>query len=118
MTVQLVRLVLKPANVDADEADERQIVLDLSLDSDTGMSAGPFPAFGRVGDYRKPETLFPFTLMMDGRMDTGAYAAEQERNDMLEIRKASLEEGGIIVRRSGDTAADYVIESVTPLIAG
>lgn len=117
MAVEMMRIILKPEGADEATAGAKQIWIDLSVDSETGVSTGPFPAWGRVGDWQQPDTLVPFTLMMDGRMDTGAFANEGERNDVLEIRKATLEAGGTIVRRSGDTVSNYAIESMKPLIA-
>jgi hypothetical protein len=108
---ELVRVVLFPQDKNAD----RQIILDLKLNPETGVSDGPFPAWGRVGDFKKNETLFPFTLMMDGRMDTGAYATDAQRQVFLDIRKAKLEKGGEVVRRDGDKSETFVIETITPL---
>ncbi|MBC2778547.1 hypothetical protein [Parasphingopyxis marina] len=113
MALQAVRLVLKSAGADG---DDRQIVIDLNRDSETGISAGPFPAFGRVGHFRKAETLYPFTLMGDGRMDYGAHAQDDQRQDRLEVRKAKLTAGEAITCRVGDRADDYLIESVEPLL--
>ncbi len=110
---ELVRIVLLPQDKNAD----RQFVLDLKLNPETGISDGPFPAWGRVGDYKKNETLFPFTLMMDGRLDYGAYATDAQRQAVLDIRKAKLVQGGEIALRNGDKTETFVIASVTPLVS-
>lgn len=117
MAVEMMRLILKPEGADEATAAAKQIWVDLSVDSETAVSTGPFPAWGRVGDWQQPDTLIPFTLMMDGRLDTGVYASDEDRKDVLEIRKATLEVGGTIVRRAGDSATNYTIESMKPLIA-
>jgi hypothetical protein len=109
---KLVRVVLFPQDKNAD----RQIILDLKLNPDTGVSDGPFPAWGRVGDFKKNETLIPFTLMMDGRMDTGVYAGDAKRQAFLDIRKAKLEVGAKIALRDGDKSEDFVIETITTVI--
>lgn len=116
MAVQAMRLVLKPAGADETTAEDKQIVLDLCVDEVTNVSTGPFPAWGRVGDFRKPETLVPFTLMMDGRMDTGAYASDAQRQDFLDIRNAELGTGKTVMLRSGEDASEYEITRLTPLI--
>jgi hypothetical protein len=113
MAIVMVRVVLMPQR---DAAEARQIVLDLKMDEESGSSSGPFPAFGRVGDFRAPETLYPFTLMFDGRMDYGAYARDDQRQDMIEIRKAPIAEGEEIAYRAGEQSFTYVIASVTRLI--
>ncbi len=116
MAVEMMRLILKPAGADEATAAAKQIWVDLAVDSETGQSTGPFPAWGRVGDWQQPGTLVPFTLMMDGRMDTGIYASDDQRSDVLEIRKADLGEGKTIVLKSGSDTSNYVIESLKPLI--
>ncbi len=117
MAVQAMRLVLKPAGVDETTAEDKQIILDLLVDEVSGASTGPFPAWGRIGDFRKAETLVPFTLMMDGRMDTGAYASDAQRQDFLDIRGAQLGTGKTVMLRSGEDASEYEIARMTPLIA-
>jgi len=116
MAIDPVRVVLVPKDTDADTAAARQIVLDLRLDTEKGSSNGPFPAFGRIGDFRKPETLFPFTLMMDGRLDMGAHASDAQRQDKLDIRGATLEVGGDVPLISGDASEPFVIQSITRLL--
>jgi len=116
MAIDPVRIVLVPRGADADTAAARQFVLDLRLDTETGVSNGPFPAFGRIGDFRKPETLIPFTLMMDGRLDTGAYASDAQRQDKLDIRGAALSVGGEVALVSGDGSEAFVIQSITRLL--
>ncbi|MEJ0022313.1 MAG: hypothetical protein WDN76_01905 [Alphaproteobacteria bacterium] len=110
---EVVRVVLLPQ----DKNGDRQFVLDLKLNPETQVSDGPFPAWGRVGDYKKNETLFPFTLMMDGRLDYGAYATDAQRQAVLDIRKAKLVQGGEIALRNGDKTETFVIASVTPLVS-
>ncbi len=116
MAVVAMRLVLKPTGADEVTAEDKQIVLDLNVDEATNVSTGPFPAWGRIGDFRKAETLVPFTLMMDGRLDTGAYATDAQRQDFLDIRKAELGAGKTVVLRSGDEATEYEVAKITPLI--
>jgi len=116
MAVDPVRITLVPKGVDADTAAARQFVLDLKLDTEKGTSTGPFPAFGRIGDFRKPETLIPFTLMMDNRLDTGAYATDAQRQARLEIRNAPLAEGGEIALVDGDGSETFVIQSIARLL--
>ena len=112
---RMQRLVLKPAGADEGEGDARQLVLDLKVDPETRLTTGPFPAFGRAGDFRKPETLYPFTLMMDGRLDLGAHATDAERQDVLAIRAARIETGTKVARTVGGREAMFIIASVTPL---
>ena len=116
MANDIVRVVLMPKDADADTAGDRQIILDLKIDSDTNTSTGPFPAFGRVGDFRKPDTLYSFTLMGDGRMDYGAYASDAQRQDKLEIRTAPLSVGGEVSYKVGDASHAYTVASLTPLL--
>lgn len=116
MAIDPVRVVLVPKDADADTAAARQFVLDLRLDTEKGTSNGPFPAFGRIGDFRNPETLYPFTLMMDGRLDMGAYASDAQRQDKLDIRGATLELGGEVALLSGDASETFVIQSMTRLL--
>lgn len=113
--LEMVRVVLVPQGVDDDAAAARQIIVDMKLDTETGVSAGPFPAFGRVGDFKRPETLYPFTLMMDGRMDFGTYATDEQREDMFELRTARLVAGEEVAYRKGNESQSYVISTVTPL---
>ena len=54
--------------------------------------------------------------MMDGRLDTGAYATDAQRQDFLDIRKAELGAGKTVVLRSGDEATEYEVAKITPLI--
>lgn len=82
-----VRVILVPQG--EEEATDRQIVLDLTIDA-RGVAVGPFPAFGRIGDFRRPGTLFPFTLMGDGRLDYGAHAGDVPTQDKLAIRSEVL----------------------------
>ncbi len=109
---EFVRVVLLPQ----DKNGDRQFILDLKLNPETQVSDGPFPAWGRVGDYKKNETLFPFTLMMDGRLDYGAYATDAQRQAVLEIRKVKVAPGEQITLRNGDKTETFVVETVTPLI--
>ncbi len=107
---EMVRITLMPS--DAGEGDARQIVIDMKTDAGTRQTTGPFPAFGRIGDFRHPETLYPFALMFDGRMDLGAHATEAQRQVRLDIRTARLIPGEIVRATDGD----YVIRTVTPLL--
>lgn len=113
---KMVRVVLKPDGVSEDEGNARQMVLDMIVDEATQVSTGPFPAFGRSGDYRKPETLYSFTVMMDGRLDMGAYATDEQRQDVLAIRTAKLEAGTLVPCAGPSGDLNYAIVSVTPLI--
>lgn len=112
MAIETVRVVLAPDGVATDDASDRQILLDLTMDSETSACTGPFPAFGRVGDFRRPETLYPFALMFDGRMDFGAFAVDARRQGMLAIRAARLIPGERVDYRSGDDHDIYVVASV------
>lgn len=117
MAIDFVSVVLMPRGVGEEMAAALQIVIDMKIDTDTGITVGPFPAFGRVGDFRKPESLYPFTLMFDGRMDYGAHASDAQRTDMLEIRGAKLIEGEEVACRHGESPRIYRIDTVTPLLA-
>lgn len=110
-SVKPVRVVLFEKGVDGAEAPDSQMVIDMALDPETGASKGPFPAFGRIGNWQKPATLYPFALMMDGRLDFGTMATEAQNQEKLELRPARLEAG---VEVPG-TAKSYVIQSVTSL---
>jgi hypothetical protein len=110
---EMVRVVLVPRDAEGEAAGDRQIMVDMAIDA-TGSAVGPFPAFGRVGDYRKPATLYPFTLMMDGRVDYGAYADAKASEVKLAIRSTILRPGAEIAH-GGET---FVIASVTPLTTG
>ena len=112
----IVRVTLRPLGVSADTANDRQIVLDLKIDRSTRAACGPFPAFGRVGDFRKPDGLYPFTLMFDGRMDYGAHAADAARQDRLDIRGAAVIEGAHIAHHSAGVGLPYAIVSVTDIV--
>ena len=116
MAVDPVRITLVPKGADAETAAARQVVLDLKLDTEKGTSSGPFPAFGRIGDFRKPETLIPFTLMMDNRLDTGAYATDAQRQAKLEIRGAPLVVDGEVALVDGDKSETFVIQSIAKLL--
>ncbi|MFA5962582.1 MAG: hypothetical protein WC804_01060 [Sphingomonas sp.] len=111
----IVRVVLYPKGVDGAFASDRQITLDLAIDAG-GSAVGPFPAFGRIGDFKRPETIYPFTLMGDGRLDYGAHAGDVAQ-DMLAIRAATLTPGGEIVRTVGNHQATFVIATVNSLTA-
>lgn len=108
----IVRVVLVPRG--AEDASDRQIMLDLTIDAG-GAAVGPFPAFGRIGDFKRPETLFPFTLMGDGRLDYGAHAGDVAMPDKLAIRNAVLAPGAEILRTAGDRSEAFVIATVTSL---
>jgi hypothetical protein len=109
----IVRVVLVPK--DADDATDRQIMVDMAIDAG-GSAVGPFPAFGRVGDFKRPNTLYPFTLMGNGRIDYGAYASDGAPQDNLAIRSVVLTPGAEIVRTAGDQAETFVIAAVTSLL--
>ena len=110
----MVRVTLLPKDVDGDSAGDRPIILDMVID-ESGTAVGPFPAFGRVGDFRKPETLYPFTLMMDGRMDYGASAEASANQAKLEIRKAVLAVGAEIAHVGPSGSETFAISALTPL---
>ena len=107
----IVRVTLVPQG--AEDAGDRQITLDLAIDA-SSVAVGPFPAFGRIGDFKRPETLFPFTLMGDGRLDYGAHAPAGDV-DRLAIRNAVLGVSAEIVRTAGERSETFVIAAVTPL---
>ena len=108
----VVRVILFPQG--AEDATDRQIALDLAIDAG-GAAVGPFPAFGRIGDFKRPGTLFPFTLMGDGRLDYGAHAGDVATPDKLAIRNAVLAPGTEILRTAGDRGEAFVIATVTSL---
>lgn len=110
----IVRVVLVPQG--AEDVTDRQIALDLAIDAG-GVAVGPFPAFGRVGDFKRPETLFPFTLMGDGRLDYGAHAGLVPADDTLAIRKQVLIPGAEILRNVDGRREAFVIATVTSLTA-
>lgn len=110
----MVRVTLFPQG--AEDATDRQIALDLTIDAG-GAAVGPFPAFGRIGDFKRPQTLFPFTLMGDGRLDYGAHAGPAPTQDKLAIRNAVLVPGAEILRTLGDRSEAFVIATVTSLTA-
>jgi len=114
---EMVRVTLLPKDADGDAAADRQIVIDMAVDA-AGSAIGPFPAFGRIGDFRKPETLYPFTLMMDGRIDTGAYAGDEARQGKLAIRSTPMTIGAEVAHGTGDRTETFVIATVTSLAAG
>ena len=87
------RIVLVPVDADESAHAAGQLILDLLVDSATSRSSGPFPAFGRKGDFRQPATVYPFTLMVDGRLDFGAFAPDEARLDVLAVRQALLATG-------------------------
>ncbi len=110
----IVRVILFPKN--AEDPGARQIVLDLAIDA-SGSVVGPFPAFGRVGDFKRPETLYPFALMGDGRIDFGAYASDSARQDRLAIRSAVLSPGVEIDWTANDRAETFVVDTIVSLVA-
>jgi hypothetical protein len=110
----MVRVVLLPKDAGEVSAGESQITIDMLVDG-SGSAVGPFPAFGRVGDFRKPGTLYPFTLMGDGRMDYGAHADEAARQDKLSIRATNLTLGAEVACTAGDRVTVFVIDTVTSL---
>jgi hypothetical protein len=112
----MVRVVLFPKGAKGPAAADRQITIDMAVDP-VGTAVGPFPAFGRVGDFKKPEMLYPFALMGDGRIDYGAYASDGARQDKLAIRAARLTPGTEILRTAAGTTEIFLIDTVTPLAA-
>jgi len=110
----MMRVVLLPKDAAAGTAGDRQITIDMAVDAG-GTAVGPFPAFGRTGDFKKPETLYPFALMGDGRIDYGAHAPHEARQDKLALRAARLTPGAEIVRTAAGEAEIFLIEAVTPL---
>ena len=111
---EMVRVVLVPKNAEGESAGDRQIMVDMAIDT-AGSAVGPFPAFGRVGDYKKPETLYPFTLMMDGRVDFGALAQAGASQSKLGIRSTQLVAGAEVPLTAADGPETFVIATVTPL---
>jgi hypothetical protein len=109
----IVRIVLLPKTASGTQATDRQIVIDLAIDG-SGSVVGPFPAFGRIGDYKKPETLYPFALMSDGRLDYGAHASDVPQENLV-IRGRSVRPGAEIVRSSVDGDELYRVETVSLL---
>ena len=112
---EMVRVVLLPKDAEGESAGDRQIMIDMVIDV-AGSAVGPFPAFGRVGDYKKPETLFPFTLMMDGRVDYGAHTDAGASQGKLGIRSTQLVAGAEVPLTGADGAEIFEIASVTPLV--
>ncbi|WP_206366439.1 hypothetical protein [Sphingomonas gei] len=112
----MVRVVLFPKGPRDPAATDRQITIDMVVDAG-GSAIGPFPAFGRMGDFTKPEMLYPFALMGDGRIDYGAYASDGARQDKLAIRTARLAPGAEILRTAAGTTEIFLIDTVTPLAA-
>ena len=106
-----VRVLMFEKGASEDNAADTQIVIDMVLNPETGASKGPFPAFGRLGNWQKPETLYPFAMMMDGRIDYGTLASDEQNGKILELRPASLKDG-VEVAYGSQT---YVIQSVTSL---
>jgi hypothetical protein len=113
MAVEMFRVVLTPKGAEAEKAAEEQIIVDLKVDPETGATAGPLPAFGRVGNFTNPGALYPFTLMVDGRMDYGAHASADERQDNLSVRSAKIEVGEEVSYKDASGEFTYVIKSVT-----
>lgn len=114
--VRWLRVTLVPLDAGADTAEARQIILDLAVDDETNISTGPYPAFGRVGDFHRPDTLYPFTLMGDGRMDFGAYASDAQRQAKLQIRAARLVQDETIACDDAGVTTQYRISAITALI--
>jgi len=111
----IVRVVLYPKGAQGAAATDRQIMLDLAIDAG-GSAIGPFPAFGRIGDFKRSETIHPFTLMGDGRLDYGAHAGDAAQ-DKLAIRGMPLVPESEIVRTIGNHHETFVIATVTSLTA-
>ncbi len=112
----MVRVVLLPTDGEGGSASDRQITIDVLIDAD-GSVIGPFPAFGRVGDFKRPATIYPFTLMGDGRIDYGAHASDAGRQDKLAIRAMQVALGAQIHHMAGDRTEVFSIETVIPLAA-
>lgn len=112
MAIEMVRVVLTPKGAEAEAAAEQQIILDLKVD-ETGKTAGPLPAFGRVGNFTNVGGLYPFTLMADGRMDYGAHASDAERQDNLSVRSVKIAVGEEAIYKDASGESPYVIKSVT-----
>jgi len=113
---EMMRIVLVPVGTDHMTAEAVQIMIDLAIDG-AGLNSGPFPAFGRIGDFRRPETLYPFTLMGDGRLDMGAHASDRQRQDRLDIRGASLACGLRVALTGIEGARIYEVRSMAPVVA-
>ncbi len=43
MAIDIIRLVLMPAGVDEETANDRQIIIDMKVDTETQVSTGRFP---------------------------------------------------------------------------
>ncbi|MEG3151302.1 hypothetical protein U1769_15520 [Sphingomonas sp. ZT3P38] len=114
--VRWQRVTLVPLDAEGDAAEARQIILDLTVDDETNISTGPYPAFGRVGDFHRPGTLYPFTLMGDGRMDFGAHASDAQRQAKLHIRAARLVQDETIACDDAGVATQYRINTIAALI--
>jgi len=112
----VVRVTLVPRDAGGTMIDALQIIIDVVADIDTQQAIGPFPAFGRIGDFKQPETLIPFTLMGDGRIDRGVYAPVGASDDKLMIRGARVAVGEKIARVAGDQSSLYEIAGVTRLL--
>lgn len=93
-----------------------QVVLDLIVDVDSKQAVGPFPAFGRIGDFRNPDTVVPFTLMKDGLMDRGSNARPGPKEQTLLIRGARLGVGENISMIVGGNTSSYEIVSLVSLL--
>jgi len=111
---EMMRIVLVPVGADQTMAEDAQIMIDLAIDG-AGLNSGPFPAFGRIGDFRRPETLYPFTLMGDGRMDLGAHASDAQRQDRLDIRGASLACGLQVALTGSEGPRLYEVRTIAPV---
>ena len=54
--------------------------------------------------------------MMDGRLDTGAYASDAQRQAKLEIRNAPLSDGAEIALVDEDKSETFVVQSIVNLL--
>jgi len=114
----VVRVTLVPKDVEEVAIGARQIIIDLIADIESRQATGPFPAFGRIGDFKLPETLIPFTLMGDGRIDRGVYAPTGVGADKLMIRGARISVGEEVALIGADKTSVYGISAVTRLLDG
>ena len=116
-TPEMHRIVLVPTDADQNTQLSERLILDLAMDIETRISTGPFPAFGRKGDFHQPATLLPFTLMADGRLDYGAFAPAAEQPQMLNIRQVRLLPEDTVICTHAGAETRYKVVSMAPTAA-
>lgn len=94
-----------------DEAISSQILLDMTVESESLLPDPRLPNFGVYGSPIGDE-CYPFVLRNDGKMDFGSNAETQDRFHHLNITKRRIEVGQMVTYTDDEGEFTYRVKDV------